>query len=59
MVGVKALERCLETRMDTSAIIFEIDFVPPFVPPLCLWHPLFGAGLLTLEGTPPSLNLRT
>lgn len=31
---VKALERCLETLMDTSAIIFDLRFVPPIVPPL-------------------------
>jgi hypothetical protein len=30
--GVKALERCLETRMNASAITFENQSVPRFVP---------------------------
>jgi hypothetical protein len=32
----KPLERCLESRMNASAIIFKIYFVPLFVPRFCL-----------------------
>lgn len=31
--GVKPLERCIETRMDTGAGAFNFQFVPPSVPP--------------------------
>ncbi len=35
--GLGAIERCLETRMDIGAIVFEISITPPFVPPPCAW----------------------
>ena len=38
--GLASIERCLETFINTRFYVLKIDFVPPFVPPVCLWYPV-------------------